>query len=95
MNEGTLIKKAKTELTKEGGMAWSGSTWTDIFGIFDIVYLDPRGRTSFYQVSTVDHHWARRLKIDNYLRKNITPLPPRAYLMLWDYKANQFVYELL
>lgn len=95
MTEHDLIKKAKEELTKEGGVAWSGSTWSDIFGIFDIVFLNARGLTSYYQVSTLDHRWSRQNKIDKFVAKNLTALPPRSYLMLWDYKANHFVYELL
>lgn len=89
MNEKELIAKAKDFLTQAGGMAWAVRTGHDIFGIFDIVYLSPAGRTSFYQVSTTDHKWSRSIKILNFKTK-YGALPERSYLMLWNYQANQF-----
>lgn len=93
MTEQSLIKLAKEILTEDGGAAWSGSTWSDIFNIFDVIYISPDGyRTSYYQVSTKDHRWARLNKIHNWKTK-MGALPERSYLMLWNYKLNDFEIE--
>lgn len=94
MNERSLLKLAKERLTKKGGIAWSGSSWKDIFGIFDILYIDERGRSAYYQISTKDHRWARMRKIDEFVKKNKI-LPRPAYLMLWNYKINDWEIEAL
>jgi len=95
MNEALLIQKAKKELTKNGGFAWSGSAWSDIFHIFDILYISPGGLyTSYFQVSTQDHRWARLNKINKWKRE-YGGLPERSFLMLWNYKLNAFEIEPL
>jgi len=92
MDERSLIIKAKNLLTREGGFAWSGARWTDIFGIFDILYISPAGETSYYQVSTKDHRWSRLQKLEGF-RKKQGALPARSFLMLWDYNLNDFEIE--
>jgi hypothetical protein len=94
MDERSLIKKAKDYLTMDGGVAWSGSTFRDVFTIFDIIYLSPDGDVSFYQVSTKDHRWQREMKIIEFKNK-VGVLPKRSYLMLWDYRIDQFVFKNL
>ena len=93
MNEPELIKRASDELTKNGGVAWF-RRGRDVFGIFDIVYLDELGRTNYFQISTIDHKWAREGKIQKFIKKHGI-VPQHAYLMLWDYKANQFVTKII
>jgi hypothetical protein len=93
MIERHIIQKAIMELTKNGGYAWSGTSWKDIFGIFDICSISENGVVSFYQVSTKDHRWSRIKKIDAF--RALHPMPRFSYLMLWDYKANQFQIESL
>jgi len=94
MNEAQLITKAKNLLTKEGGVAWSGTAWKDVFGIFDVIYLSPDNQTSYYQVSTKDHRWSRLTKIFQF-RNRYGALPEHSYLMLWDYQLNDFNVEKL
>lgn len=91
MTEKELIKRAKKNITKEEGVAWF-RTGKDIFGIFDIVYIDGRGKVSLVQVTTIDHKWDHKQKISKWLQ--LTGIvPQRAYLMLWDYKINDFIIE--
>lgn len=92
MNEKTLVEKAKNLLTIRGGYAWSGARWIDVFGIFDVVYCAPSGLVSFYQITTKDHRWARSQKIIDFINRN-GALPERSYLMMWDYRINDFIFE--
>jgi hypothetical protein len=92
MKEKELLTKAKHMLTEHGGLAWSVRTGHDVFGIFDIIYLSPAGYTSYYQVSTSDHRWQRKYKIMAFRTKH-GDLPPRSFLMLWNYAVNNFEFE--
>ena len=93
MNELDIIRKAKNLLTINGGVAWSGTAWKDVFGIFDIIFIAPDGTSHYYQVSTKDHRWSRMKKIDDWRAKH--PMPLNSYLMLWNYKINDFEVEKL
>lgn len=95
MSEQELISKAKNTLTKRAGTAWSGARWTDIFGIFDIIYWNPHEAPSpsYFQVSTKDHRWARLQKIYKFAADHEGKLPAPCYLMLWDYSRRDFEIE--
>ena len=93
MKEEELIKRASKQLTKNGGVAWF-RRGRDVFGIFDIVYLDEAGRTHYFQISTIEHQWQREHKIRKFI-DGCGIVPQHAYLMLWDYKANQFITKII
>lgn len=94
MSEQDIIKKAKEKLTYNGGVAWSGARWSDIFTIFDIIYYYPNTQPQFYQVSDKTHRWARLNKIHKWTERH-GPLPAQSYLMLWNYAINDFEIEKL
>jgi len=106
MKENEIIKLALKKLEKQGKIPWvsykrTGFAQQDIFGIFDIVYLQNDKTTlgdtfaGFIQVTTRHHISDRRKKIYSFFTRAGILVPPRCYIWAYDRTTGGFTEERL
>jgi hypothetical protein len=107
MRENDILKLAILELDMQGKLWWiaykrTGFAQQDIFGIFDIIYLQhdanktgPSFGTSvgFIQCTTKHHLSDRRKKIRNFFMEKNIPIPPRCFVWAYDSDRASFIKE--
>lgn len=108
MKEIEITKAAQKELDKEGKIWWiaykrTGFAQQDIFGIFDIVYLQHGTNTAppigtsvgFIQCTTKHHLSDRRKKIRDFFKSKGICIPARCFVWAYDSDRKSFIKELI
>ncbi len=103
MREKDILKLAEQELRLAHKIPWiavkrTGFAQQDIFGIFDIVYLehDDKGTyAGFIQCTTHHHIGDRRKKIVAYFRREKIAVPKRCFVWGYDSSRKRFTKEIV
>lgn len=100
MTEKQIMAKVKEELEADGVWFWVAHKspyypQSDIFGIFDVVYLDHAGNQGFIQATSKSHLSHRRNKIVGAFRTKRVPIPARVQVWAYDSDAKGFIKETI
>jgi hypothetical protein len=104
MTEKKLFSMIEKDINATGGITWAvhvGTTnarfreKTDIFGVFDMIYIMHTGVVGFIQTTTKGHEANRRRKIYNFFNDVGVGMPPNCWLYTWNAKDEGFIKERL
>ena len=104
MKEKDIFNKIEAEIKAVGGISWAVHAGpgrarftekTDIFGIFDMIYINHTGGVGFIQATTAGHETQRRSKIYNFFTDTRIEMPPNCWLYSWDKVKDGMIKERL
>jgi hypothetical protein len=104
MTEKLLFSKIEKDISATGGISWAVHAGTgrarftektDIFGVFDMVFIQRGGAVGFIQATVKGHEASHRAKIYNYFHDVGVDMPANCWLYTWAPKVGGFIKERL